>query len=194
MRLIERLRQWLLKPAADPATAALYRACVAQARQPFFYTDLGVPDTVDGRFDMLVLHSVLVMRRLGNATEAKQKLFDLMFADMDRSLREMGVGDMSLPKKIKPMIEAFYGRAQAYDTALQADDNAPLTAALQRNLYGSSPVEDSTLSQMTHYVRHTVAAVDRQPINVLTSGHVVFVAPSSLYVRTLPDDGNNGPL
>src|SRR6202042_1273633 len=99
-----------------------YNICVAQARSPEFYSVLGVPDTVDGRFDLLVLHVALVMRKLGPEADIKQQLFDLMFADMDQSLREMGVGDMSIGKRIKPMIAAFYGRAQAYERALVEGD------------------------------------------------------------------------
>ncbi|WP_374466727.1 ubiquinol-cytochrome C chaperone family protein, partial [Ferrovibrio sp.] len=92
---------------------ALYRAIVAQSRQAGFYREHGVPDSLDGRFDMIVLHSFLVMRRLrriGAAAEPlSQQLFDLMFADMDSNLREIGVGDLSVGKKVKAMAQAFYG-------------------------------------------------------------------------------------
>ena len=95
--------------------------------------------TVDGRFDLLLPHVILVMRKLGDAAEAKQKLFDLLFADMDRSLREMGVGDMGVHRRMKAMIEAFYGRAGAYDRVFGGDvDSLPET--LRRNLYGSVQV------------------------------------------------------
>src|ERR1700761_176269 len=97
----------------------LYAKAVAQARQPVFYAEREVPDTVDGRFDLLVLHVFLLLHRLGaegKATKSlNQGLFDLMFADMDRSLREMGVSDMSVGKRVKDMARAFYGRVDAYE-------------------------------------------------------------------------------
>ena len=136
--MLQSLARFFAGPADDPAVAALYGACVAQARLPDFYRVLAVPDTIDGRFDLLVLHVVLVMRRLSGEAEFKQQLFDLMFADMDRNLREMGVGDMGVGKKIKPMISAFYGRAQVYEKALAESDDA-LAQALARNLYGKAP-------------------------------------------------------
>ena len=134
MAWLQRLHQLVSKPLAAPAIADLYNACVLQARQPEFYSAFGVPDTVDGRFDLLLLHVFMLMHRLDHEADAKQELFDLMFADMDRSLREMGVGDMSISRKIKPMISAFYGRGQAYQRALDADDTT-LAATLRRNLY-----------------------------------------------------------
>src|SRR5687767_10591046 len=99
--------------------AALYAAAVAQARQPAFYVALGVPDTLEGRFELIVLHVHLLCRRLGALGESgaalAQALFDCMFRDMDRNLRELGVGDPSLPRRIKAMLEAYYGRIKAYD-------------------------------------------------------------------------------
>jgi cytochrome b pre-mRNA-processing protein 3 len=118
----------------------IYLLIVAKARQPYFYADLGVPDTVDGRFDMITLHAILVIEFIvqgGNASKAlSQQLFDEMFADMDRSLREMGAGDLSVGKKVRKMAEVFYGRAKAYREALAQQDEDGLTAALARNVYG----------------------------------------------------------
>lgn len=175
MPLLQSLARIFTAPSDDPAIAALYSACVAQARRPPFYGDLNVPDTIDGRFDLLLLHVVLVMRRLGDAAEAKQKLFDLMFADMDRSLREMGVGDMGIGRRIKAMIGAFYGRAQAYEKALEEGGEA-LATALARNLYGKSQPTPETLQAMTEYVRRTVAKLDAQSPADIASGNVEFEA------------------
>ena len=110
------------KEASPDPVEALYAALVQKARDPKFYTDLAVPDTVDGRFDMVVIHAMLVMRRL-RETPAEvhttgQRLFDLMFTDMDRSLREMGVGDLSVGTHVRKMAKAFYGRAAAYEAGL----------------------------------------------------------------------------
>src|ERR1043165_5052916 len=113
-----------------PTIDALYGAIVAQAREPGFYAALGVPDTVSGRFDMVLLHVVLVLRRLRQvgdkdgegeralAQELSQQLFDRFCRDMDHNLREMGISDQGLPRHMRRVGEAFYGRAQAYEAAL----------------------------------------------------------------------------
>jgi len=172
MTMLQRLTGFFIKQPADPATAALYSACVAQARREEFYRLYGVADTIDGRFDLLVLHVFLVMRRLGGEGEIKQKLFDLMFADMDQSLREMGVGDMSIGKRMRPMIAAFYGRTQAYEKAL-AQSGVALSEALARNLYGGV-VQPDALKAMTDYVRRASSALDTRSLEELRGNRVAF--------------------
>src|SRR5262245_52656516 len=107
------------RPKPDPIIAALYGTIVAQARAPFFYRGYEVPDTLMGRFDMIVLHLVLVLHRLKRDTGALpplgQELFDQFCQDMDDNLREMPVGDLAVPKLMRTFGEAFYGRAQAYE-------------------------------------------------------------------------------
>ena len=99
---------------------AIYGMIVTQAREPLFYRDLGVPDTVNGRFDLLVLHLWMVLRRLKSVEGGRpsQALFDRFCDDMDDNLREMGVGDLTVPKQMQAFGEAFYGRIAAYDMAL----------------------------------------------------------------------------
>ena len=139
----------------------LYAKAVEQARLPVFYAEREVPDTVDGRFDLLVLHVFLLLHRLGaegrETRRLNQGLFDLMFADMDRSLREMGVSDMAVGKRVKEMARAFYGRIDAYEPALA--DSARLEEALARNLYRGAEVKPATLSAMAHYIQTQVAAL-----------------------------------
>ncbi len=122
--------------------AALYGAIVAQARLPAFYAEAGVPDTVEGRFDMIVLHLALFLRRLrhesGKLPPVGQAVFDKFCTDMDHNLREMGVGEMVVPRRMRGFGEAFYGRAAAYDQALDADDMVALEAAIARNLRPSA--------------------------------------------------------
>jgi len=153
---------------AHESARALYQVIVAQARQPGFYLDLGVPDSLDGRFDLVVLHAHLTMRALGrpgspavrdNPEEARavsQALFDLMFADMDQNLREMGVTDSGVSKRVKQMAQAFYGRVVAYDTGLaQEEDDSVLIAALRRNLFGSvADPHPAALTALAGYLRH----------------------------------------
>src|SRR3981081_1978186 len=113
---------------------AIYGMIVAQAREPLFYRALAVPDTVNGRFDLLVLHLWMVLRRLkpiGGGTGLSQALFDRFCEDMDGNLREMGVGDLTVPKRMQAFGEAFYGRTAAYDLALSEGAGAQAAGAVQ---------------------------------------------------------------
>jgi cytochrome b pre-mRNA-processing protein 3 len=108
----------------------------------------------------------------GAAAKVSQALFNLMFEDMDVSLREMGVGDLTVPKRIKEMGEAFYGRARAYDAALAQDDVAALEDALGRNVYRGAP--PGNLALLSSYVRRAYAAVQDQRLDDLSDGRVTF--------------------
>ncbi|MEP0322310.1 MAG: ubiquinol-cytochrome C chaperone family protein [Alphaproteobacteria bacterium] len=122
----------------DAIPSALYGAIVAQARMPALYRDIGVADTVDGRFESVVLHMVLVLRRLGAGDEQMraigQTVFDQFCTEMDRSLREMGIGDLAVPKRMRTIGEVFYGRSAAFDTALVEGNAAALAESLARNI------------------------------------------------------------
>src|SRR3984893_13739343 len=122
-------------PARGATIEAIYGMIVAQARRSEFYLRFGVPDTVNGRFDMVVVHLWMILSRfraVGGVTESQQ-LFDHFCNDMDANLREMGVGDLTVPKRMKKFGEAFYGRAAAYDLALTADKE-PLAQAICKNI------------------------------------------------------------
>lgn len=141
-----------------------------QARQPRFYTDFGVPDTVDGRFEMVTLHAFLVIRRLKGASEsssdAAQALFDLMFEDMDVSLREMGAGDMGIGKRVKAMVQAFYGRIASYEAGLVGEEGE-LEEALLRNVYATVKPDETSVADLARYLRAQSAhmsAVDLQDV------------------------------
>lgn len=125
-------------PMKAPARA-VYLALLEASRRPTLFGDRGAPDTVDGRFDMIVLHAVLVFRRLRAAGDTgkrfSQLIFDILFDDMDAGLREMGTGDLSVGKRIREMGEAFYGRATAYDPVLDNGDAEGLARILERNLF-----------------------------------------------------------
>ncbi len=168
------------RSGARDVAGRLYLGVVAQAREPAFYTAMGVPDTVDGRFDMITLHAWLVLRRLkgeaGRPADTAQALFDTMFDDMDHNLREMGAGDLGVGRRVKTMARAFYGRLAAYDEGLAGDDDA-LATALGRNLYrGADPGAD-TLAALAGYVRREAAALARQPLDDLLAGRVEFGPP-----------------
>lgn len=165
----------------NPRRAAVdtaYRRIVERAREPVFYTDWGVPDTLDGRFELLALHAFLVFNRLKRdraATEAfAQALFDTMFADLDRGLREMGVGDLGVGRRVKEMATGFYGRVAAYDKGLA--DAAALGAALRRNLFGTTDPSEAQLTRTATYVVRQASALLAQPVAELLAGEVAFAA------------------
>src|SRR5258707_700527 len=115
----------------------IYGMIVAQAREPVFYQALGVPDTVNGRFDMVVLHLWMVLRQLrllGDQAGLAQPLFDRFCSDMDHNLRELGTGDLAVPRRMQEFGEAFYGRSAAYDRAISAGA-AALAKALCKNIF-----------------------------------------------------------
>jgi cytochrome b pre-mRNA-processing protein 3 len=167
-------------PLKDRA-ATLYGAAVRQARQPAFYADCAVPDSVDGRFDLIVLHVFLVLRRLRQAGEVGERLgravLEVLCDDMDQNLREMGVGDLSVGKKVKHMVRSFYGRAKAYDGALEPGSGpTALEEALERNIYGRSAPRPDQLAALGAYVRAAAGRLEQQPVEALARGEVVFPA------------------
>ena len=168
----------------DDTPYALYGALVDQARNPIFYTDMGVPDTAEGRFEMVALHVHLALRRLRAGGEAGkelgQKIFDLMFDDMDQTLREMGVGDLSVGKKIKALASSFYGRMQAYDEGLADLDGGKLEAALRRNVIPDSAAADANAAALAGYVRETDDELSAQPIEEMIAGRGIFTLPRPL--------------
>jgi cytochrome b pre-mRNA-processing protein 3 len=161
------------------AARDLYGRIVAAARQPAFYRELGVPDSIDGRFEMIALHLFLVLHRLKQAGEPAaaalaQALFDMAFADMDASLREMGAGDLGVGRRVKQMATGFYGRAAAYEEGLAGA--AGLEEALRRNLYGTIDPAPAELAAMARYLRAAVESLARQPAAALGQGRVDFPA------------------
>jgi cytochrome b pre-mRNA-processing protein 3 len=170
----------LFRRSGVDAAAALYSRLVAQARQPGFYTVCAVPDTAQGRFEMIALHAFLVMRRLktgGAAGGLAQDLFDLMFADMDRNLRQLGTGDLAVGKRIKKLAKSFYGRVSAYEAGLEAAPGV-LEEALARNVYEDSGVEGTipaiAVAALAAYVRQADGLLAAQPVTALAAGEVQF--------------------
>ena len=141
---------------------SLYALCVTQARSSAFYDTCQVPDSVDGRFEMIALHCYLLMHEF-NAQDNKkmaQALFDVFFKNMDLSIREMGVGDLSVPKHMRRMMKGFNGRATSYEEALTAQDDQKLQEALVRNVYGTVTAPKSEIvTVLRDYVRRTFEAL-----------------------------------
>lgn len=161
----------------------VYDAIVAQARQPDHYLDAGVPDTVEGRFEMIVLHVILMIRRLrGNGDRADslaQEIVDEMFRDMDRNLREIGVGDLSVGKKVRRLAEAYQGRAKAYDRALAEADPEEraqaLATVLGRTIFSNEP-PSAAPARLARSVLEAEACLARWDIERIMRGTVRFDA------------------
>lgn len=170
----------LFKRRNQDAELGVYSQIVAQARQPAFYTDYSVPDTIDGRFDMVLMHAVLYFRRLRGegkqVAEFSQTVFDIFIQDMDASLREMGVSDNRVPKKVRKMGEAFYGRAEAYSSALNENDVEALAAAIGRNLFPETE-EPIAQKKLATYMINASEKMAVQPIEQLLKGQIGWPAP-----------------
>lgn len=172
-------RLWPTAPGHRPAAHRLYVALVNQARAPWFFADLGVPDTPEGRFEMIGLHAALVLRRLrteGPAGQALgQALFDLMFADMDAGLRELGIGDLSVGKHVKRLARQFYARLRAIDGTLAAARMSQLEPMLRRNIYqGGGAPSDEQITALAAYLFAVARDLDGQAGAALLQGEVGF--------------------
>ncbi|OAE97433.1 ubiquinol-cytochrome C chaperone [Bradyrhizobium centrolobii] len=167
------------KPQRAPrgTIEAIYGMIVTQAREPIFYRELGVPDTVNGRFDLLLLHLCLLLRRLRAAqggAELSQALFDRFCEDMDDNLREMGVGDQTVPKRMRAFGEAFYGRAQAYDQAIDGGGEA-LASAICKNILNGTGMDQAR--QLAVYAQATEVDLSRTDEGALLRASFGFPPP-----------------
>jgi cytochrome b pre-mRNA-processing protein 3 len=172
--------------------STLYGMIVAQARLPYFYRDYAVADTVNGRFDLIVLHLALVIDRLteaGRLSRLGQGIFDGFCQDMDDNLREMGISDLKVPKEMRRMGEAFYGRARSYVDALPAaltagGDVAPLVAALTRNIYGGAPAAVEAAPRLAAYILEAARDLAAQDTAAIEAGQLRFPDPAAILAPT----------
>ncbi|PJK29616.1 ubiquinol-cytochrome C chaperone family protein [Minwuia thermotolerans] len=169
---------------SDPlkeAGYAMYGVAGEHARLPAFYEALEVEDSFDGRFDLLVLHLHLIMRRLRTLSRdgrrAQQHLFDVFIKDIDQGLRLAGVGDIGIGHRVKKMSNAYYGRVIAYDTAMDEGEGRALEDALHRNLYRARNVRPETLPAMAAYVRGAEARLAAAADADIVAGRFVFGEP-----------------
>ncbi len=168
------------KQRGPDTISTLYGMIVAQARLPTFYRDYAVADTVNGRFDLIVLHLAMVLDRLAQDAALQnlgQGIFDRFCQDMDHNLREMGVGDLKVPKEMRRIGEAFYGRAQAYRAAWAATDNGALAEALERNIYGGAAADAAAAQRLAAYMREALRDLAAQPSANLADGELQFPDP-----------------
>lgn len=166
---------------ARQAAEQAYARVVEHSRQSAFFTDYGIPDTLDGRFELICLHAFLYLHRLKqerpHGEDVSQRFVDTMFSDMDRSLREIGTGDLSVGRQVKRMAQALYGRINAYERGLAGND-AVLSAALARNLFGTVPLASPFLAAMASYVRRAAAQLQARSADELLAGRVSFGQPA----------------
>jgi cytochrome b pre-mRNA-processing protein 3 len=168
----------------ERAAFQIYGAAVTAARDPFLYATLGIPDTLDGRFDAIGLYVYLTIRRLSEAPPPgpalAQAVFDAMFLDMDVNLREMGVGDMSVGKRNRAMWEAFHGRSAAYAAAW--DDSTALESSLARNLWRGADAPVGATSALQRVARAQAACLAEQGIEAMLRGDIAFL-PAAVAAR-----------
>ncbi len=171
----------------DDTAWALYQASLMNTREEAFYITCGVPDTFDGRFDLLLVHLfVLIHKTMGEGAydEVSQALFDTVFKDMDQTLREMGIGDMGVPKHMKRMMKAFNGRMHSYQMAIDSKvldgkdieglQSGDLSEALARNLYGtvaSNELDAKHVDRMVMFIHDNIRSLNARDV---LSGQVTF--------------------
>jgi cytochrome b pre-mRNA-processing protein 3 len=185
------LATWRARRANRNLIEQLHGEIVAAARRRTLYVDLKTPDTLDGRFEMIALHAGLVIRRLaalsGVGSEMAQDLADCVFRHFDDALREIGVGDTSIPKRMKRMAEAFYGRNKAYAEGLAESSNDRLERALARNVYGVEDVGSAPAAPaLARLMRLSAEALDDHSLEDFMTGRLVFPQPDTVLAQESP--------
>lgn len=174
--MLKSLKQFFSPDTQAEAAHAAYVALVAHSRKPWFYEKVGVADTIDGRFDVIVLHLFLAIHRLrGESSEEAgqfiRALSEVFFSDMDRSLREQGSTDTGVGMRVKKMAEAFYGRLQSYQHSVS--DREGLEESLKRNLYRGQ-ADETSLRAMAEYIERNIAVLQAQSPASLMDGTISF--------------------
>jgi cytochrome b pre-mRNA-processing protein 3 len=197
-----RARRWLRSFRPDSVERSrretaerVYRDLVKQARTPLFYRDLGVPDTPEGRFEMVGLHVALVVRRLRFAgapgRALAQELIDLLFADVDEGLRHIGIGELSVGRHVKRLAGYFYARLRALDDALDAVP-APLAPMLRTNLYhNAAPPSRDQLAALAGYLSAAEAALRASASARVLAGDIAWASPEEVRDQAHCDNGKS---
>ena len=176
---IPNMLNWLSgTPPLDATASELYGRVVTAARQSVFYRDLGVPDTPEGRYEMLAIHLFLGLERVNQERDhgkaLAQRVIETFITDMDDCMREMGVGDTVVPKRVKRAAAGFYERAQVYRTALQQGDNAALSGALQEAIAFQNKKDATSAAKLAQYMREGAARMAVLPSAGILKGRVEF--------------------
>ncbi len=163
------LQWWRNRQQRRALAQTLYAATMAAARRPALYTHYGIPDTFDGRFDSLILHAAPVFTRLHDigtpeSQDLAQAYFDVIFKHMEISLREIGVGDLGVPRHVKKMMMAAQGQCLTYGTALQHKDMAALEDALRKNIYATAPASPEQITALATIIQQAYRHVSQQDL------------------------------
>ena len=168
------------KKANQVLVGQQYERITAAARSPVFYETMDVPDTVMGRFEMITVHLLLYLRRTGTAGHASagiaQEVVDAFFEDVDHSIRELGIGDMGVPKRMKKLARMFYGRVKSYGEALNEGDRTVLAEALRRNIHPDRLDSAPSMQALADWMLQTSQALKDTPEDVLAAGRLSFPA------------------
>jgi cytochrome b pre-mRNA-processing protein 3 len=168
------------KKANQALVERQYAEITGAARSPVFYEAMGVPDTVMGRFEMISIHLILYLRRTGSAGDAAkglaQDLVDAFFEDVDHSIRELGIGDMGVPKRMKKLARMFYGRVKSYGQALDAGDRQGLMDALKRNLHPESGDDAPSMQALADWMLASARTLETVTEEKLAAGLLAFTA------------------
>lgn len=168
----------------DSASHQLFLSVIDNSRTPFFYSDLNVEDSLDGRFDVMAIHMAIVLDKFdqhdekADAATIKRIIQEIMFDNLDLTLREIGVGDLAVGKKIKVMAEAFYGRMMVYQDLFRTIDEEKMSEALLRNLYRGKEVKEDVIKKMAAYVYQQHKNVINQNIDDILLGEIAFIKPN----------------
>jgi cytochrome b pre-mRNA-processing protein 3 len=169
--------QWIRRRAsADRKAKELYGSVVTAARQPVFYERQRVPDTPEGRFELISLHLFLALESLGQQNgsgDLKRRIIETFVSDMDDCMREMGVGDLSVPKKVRRAAAAFYERASRYREGVAHGSSPTLEESLARYVFSGSPPSEAAVAELARYVRQAASALsDREFDAYVSSGEL----------------------
>lgn len=158
-----------------------YGSLTAVVREPVFYRDMSVPDTVMGRFELLSVVMFLYFRRTRDASkggqEIAQYIVDAFFQDIDHSMRELGIGDQGVPKRMKKFASMFYGRVKSYAEALDEKDASALAQALSRNIFASQESASADLRALADWMMKAEENLNQQTDDQLLAGNLVVVRP-----------------
>ena len=172
------------------AARRIYDAVVGQARNPVFYRELGIADRLETRFELLVLHVFLALDRLQqDGTEGAalgQELVDAFVSDMDTTMRELGVGDISVAKKVRHAAAVFRERLQDYGKALAQPDSGPLETALAEAVFPGDTPSPETAAHLAGYTRAAALGLRRQALSDLSAGRLDFPEPAGEALGTTP--------
>ncbi len=176
----------ILQNSLRTSSESLYQLIVWQARKECFYTYGEIPDTQEGRLENIILHLYIVFRRInykkGRQNDLSRALVEYLVDDLDNNLRELGVSDISVGKKVRDLVARFYGRCRIFDEALCKQTEESLKCALLTSIYGNKQreINADSLNFMIAYFLECIKTLDSTDISLLKKGKITFPNPEEL--------------